>query len=268
MSSKHASHHKRGSRTSSTTHSKEDALEDIEFERMFRATDDLKPYYGEQAEFLMLILGRLGMRRGEVAHMREDWIDWRKKSIIIPYQQDCHKARDGNGICGACRQLAGQRAETRNSNMIDDWYRGLQDDDRIEPGHDVQPSEFYTSGDFEDRMWVAKTDAAAREVYFGFSARIELYIESFFDKYDAWPLSAQAINRRVNRVAEHTDGMTKEDVRPHSLRATAATHNAGRGLDMEGLMQHFGWANYTTARVYLARNPKNTARQLDSIHHN
>ena len=53
---------------------------------------------------------------------------------------------------------------------------------------------------------------------------------------------------------------------PAIVRATAATFHAGRGLEMHALMQHFGWAQASTAEVYLARNSQSTARQLDAVH--
>jgi len=196
-------------------------------------------YYGDQAKFLTLVLGRLGLRRGEVAHMRESWIDWRQEMIQIPYQQDCHGERQGDGPCGYCRQLAKQRTE-------------YNDDVTMQQA-------------LEER-WQAKTPAASRDVYFGFDARAQLHIRRFFDRFDCWTWSATAINRRIKKAADHADRLDPADIRPHALRATAATYHAARGLEMHALMQHFGWAQPQTAEVYLSRNGQNTARQLDAIH--
>lgn len=226
-------------RTGSTTHSKDDALDAIEFELLFEGASQLDDYYGIQAQFLVLVLGRLGLRRGEVAHIRESWIDWRNEMIHIPRQQDCHGERNGDGPCGHCRQLAEQRA-AHNEDI--------------------------TLADALSERWSAKTDAAEREVYFGFDARIRLFIERFFDRFDAWTWSPQAINRRIKKAAEAADRLERADIRPHSLRATAASYHAGRGLEMHSLMQYFGWAQPSTAKCYLARNGQNTARQLDAIH--
>lgn len=196
-------------------------------------------YYGDQATLCVLVLGRLGLRRGELAHMRESWVNWRQEMITVPLQQDCHGERDGNGICGACRQLAQQR---------------------VEHNDDV------TMAQAVDAQWQAKTPAAAREVYFGFDPRLRLHLDRFFDSYDGWRWSAGAITRRIKRAAELAEDLQADDVYPHSLRATAASYHAGRGLELLSLMQMMGWAQASTAERYLSRNSQNTARQLDSIH--
>lgn len=240
MSTNARGHHKSGHRQD-VTHSKEDALDDRDFELLLEGAGSMRDYYGIQSKFAVMVLGRLGLRRGELAHMRESWVDWRRQLICIPLQQDCHKGKDG-GICGYCRGLAEQRVHYADDDLEQD--------------------------EAEEWQWRAKTPAASREVYWGFDPRVELYMERFFDRFSAWEWSAQAINRRVKKAAENAPGLTREDVRPHSLRATAASHHAGRGLEMHALMQHFGWAQASTADCYLSRNSKNTARQLDSIHTN
>lgn len=221
-----------------TTHSREDALDDVEFERLFEGASSLEEYYAIQARFLVLVCGRLGLRRGEFAHIREDWIDWRNERIVIPRQTDCHGGKDG-GACGLCRQLARQRADHHDELTFEDALRDC---------------------------WSAKTDAAAREVYFGYDARLRLYIERFFDRFEGWVWSGMMVNRRLERAAEAAREIDPDDVRPHSLRATAATRFAGRGLSMHSLQQVMGWAQPQTAEVYLARDPESTARQLDAIH--
>jgi hypothetical protein len=68
-------------------------------------------------------------------------------------------------------------------------------------------------------MWVPKTAAAAREIYFGFDARLKLTIERYFesDAYERYEPSGTAINRRVKKAAELAPELNPEDVRPHSL---------------------------------------------------
>lgn len=220
-------------------HSKDDALDGREFELLLEGASRMDDYYAEQARFVILVLGRLGLRRGELAHLRSSWLDCRNEMVTIPYHEDCHGERDGDGICGYCRQLAEQR---------------------VKHNDDVSMQEAV------DDQWHAKTPAAARQVYYGFDARLRLHVERFLDNHDGWPLSAGAITRRVKRAAENAKELNPENVRPHALRATAATHHAGKGLEMHGLMQMMGWAQASTAEVYLSRNGQNTARQLDSIH--
>lgn len=225
--------------TNAVRHSKDDALDEREFELLLEGASRMDDYYGDQATFVILVLGRLGLRRGELTHMRESWVDWRQEMIQIPYHEPCHGERQGDGPCGYCVQLAKQRAEYNEEISVEQAL---------------------------DERWQAKTPAASRDVYFGFDPRVKLHIERFFDRFDSWTWCANAINRRVKKAAEHADELERGDVRPHSLRATAATTMAGRGLEMHALMQHFGWAQASTAEVYLARNSQSTARQLDAVH--
>lgn len=73
-----------GHRTSKVRHTKEDSLSDLEFEQLYNASFQLDPLTDLEARFVLLVGGRLGLRRGEIAHIRSDWIDWRKRRIDIP----------------------------------------------------------------------------------------------------------------------------------------------------------------------------------------
>lgn len=224
--------------STTVVHSKELALDEVEFELLFEGAQAMRDYYRCQAEFVVLVIGRLGLRRGELAHLTADWVNWQKEMIEIPRQQDCTKGKDG-GICGYCRKLAKQRAEWADSLPL---------------------------AQARDWQWLSKTDAAAREIYFGFSPRVKLWIERFVDRYGEWEWSVQTVNRRVERAAEHAERLSPADVGPHGLRATAATWHAGRGLEAHALCQLMGWANLGVAECYLSRSGENTARQLDAIH--
>lgn len=236
--------HAAGRSGSDITHSKEDALCERDFEVLLEAAAELAEsqyYYGPDPEFTIVALGRLGLRRGELAHLDESWIDWRRSMITIPRSQPCTKARDGDSVCGYCRQLARQRVAYADDLSMSEALKW---------------------------MWVPKTEAAAREIYFGFDTRVEMYVERYFDspEYDKYEPSSTAINRRVKKCAELADGLSPDHVRPHSLRATAATYHAGRGLELLALLQLMGWAQPQTAEVYISRSGENTARQLDAIH--
>jgi len=236
--------HASGRSGSDVHHSKEDALDDREFELPLEGARDLADspyYYDHDPVFVVMVLGRLGLRRGELAHLEEHWIDWRNEMIRIPDHERCTRSQDGDDPCGYCHQIARQRVE-------------ISDD--------------LTMSQALDWMWVPKTAAAAREIYFGFDARLKLAIERYFEssEYTRFEASGTAINRRVKKAAERAPELDPENVRPHSLRATAATYHAGRGLELLPLMQMMGWAQPATAEIYIGRSGVNTARQLDSIH--
>lgn len=235
--------HAAGRSGKTVRHSKEDALDDREFELLLQGARELSRsdyYYESDPVFVILMLGRLGLRRGELAHLHENWIDWRNEMIQIPTHHDCHKGESGD-TCGYCRQLARQRTEVSEELTMEDAIKW---------------------------MWVPKTDAASRDIYFGFDARVKLAIERYFENpnYKRFEASGSSINRRVKKSAELAPELSPSDIRPHSLRATAATYHAGRGLKLLPLMQMMGWAQPSTAEIYIGRNGTNTARALDSIH--
>lgn len=219
-------------------HSKQDALSAQEYERLVAGAQQLDGDDRIEALAAVCLLGRGGLRRGELAHLRTEWIDWTREMIQIPAYQPCEKGRHGE-VCGDCRQKAKQRVD-------------------------------YADGDLDlataaaDR-WRPKTPAAAREIYVGWDPRTMVALERFADRYDAWPLSSQGVARRVQWAAEAAAGLEADDVYPHALRATAATELAGRGLESHALLQYFGWSQLSTAQVYLGRSAGNTARQLDGL---
>ena len=224
-------HHKR---TSSVTHSKEKALDQREFELLYEGAQKIDGYRGLEAQFIVFVAGRLGLRAGEIAHMKEGWVDWREKLIQIPAHQPCTKGKDGS-MCGSCRQ------------QIQQCVR-VNDDVELE--------------DVEDNWWRPKTEAAVRGVPFGWSPRAELLMERFFDQFDRFERSYTAIGRRVKHAAEESPELNPEDVHPHCLRASAATLLAGKGLSAHTLCSMFGWVSMATAEVYLSRSSDNTKRAL------
>ncbi|MCU4743462.1 tyrosine-type recombinase/integrase [Natronoglomus mannanivorans] len=298
----------------STKHSKEFSLDEREFELFLEGCRALDDYRAQQAEFIAFVGGRLGLRAGEIAHIRESWIDWRRKMIVIPRHDPCDKGVDG-APCGYCRAQAKQyvgynqytlaearleliqqgalfgdldaqtHAELRavhearvDGEISAEEYEEFVDDclsvgnahaafDRIDDraealvdDHDV------TFDEAIGRAWSAKTDAAAREVPFDFDARAELVVERFFERFDQYPHSKTTINRRVSLAADHADGISREDVTPHGLRATAASLHAGRGLDVLAMQSFFGWVDISTARNYVKTSGTNTARALHQVH--
>lgn len=218
-------------------HTREDALTDLEFELLLDEAYDLEPMVDLETRFLLLVAGRLGLRRGEIAHMRREWVDWRKRRIEIPRLEPCNKGR-GGGPCGHCKMMARQ--------MVDHSDDGLTIDEALA------------------RRWSPKTPMAVRSVPFGFSGRVEIVLERYFDEFDQWMYVGNAINRRVNRVAEAVPDVGR--VTPHTLRATAANYHAGRGLDTLALQAMMGWSKPSTAQVYIAKNADNLDRKLQFAH--
>lgn len=213
-------------------HCKEDALTDYEFELLYEGAQRLPDeYYRLQSMFVVLVAGRLGLRRAEIAHMDGSWVDWDDKFISIPSYEDCD--------CGDCRQKAQQKAEC-NEEITEELEM--------------------------DCRWHPKTESGVRDVPFGFSSRVEVVVDRFFDKYDEYPLSVMSVTRRIERAVDNAEGLEDCRVYPHSLRATAATYHVGRGLSVPPLKSMLGWCDFETPDKYVQSNGKNTARELRNIH--
>lgn len=224
------------SRNHTVRHSREDALTDLEFERLLDESYRLKPMQDLEARFVLLVCGRLGLRRGELVHMTAEWVDWRKRRIDIPGFEPCRKGRSGDQ-CAHCKQMAQQMAD---HNEAADYDTALA------------------------RRWNPKTAMAERSVPFAFSGRVEIVLERYFDEFGQFMYTAQAANRRLNWLADRLDDVGR--VTPHTLRATAASYHAGRGLNTLSLQALMGWAQPSTARDYIASNADNLDRQLQFAH--
>lgn len=225
-------------RSHAVRHSKADALDEREFQLLLEGAAKLKPKNDIEARFIILVGGRLGLRRGEIAHLTDDWIDWRRNMIEIPRHDPCSRGRDYEQ-CATCRQHAQQKA-SNNSDMTFDETLDLQ--------------------------WESKTAEAARQVPFDFAPRVSLVIERYFEQWDTWMYSAQAINRRLEAAAEIAEEINADDIYPHCLRATAASYHAARGLDVIPLQSLMGWAQVSTAHNYVKSSGENTQRALRYTH--
>ena len=219
-------------RDDDTNHCREDALSVREFERAVEATYRLDDdYFAVEARMILFAAGRLGMRSGEIAHMSEEWIDWRREMIQIPKYERCHNGRDG-GICGHCRQAAKQMVEHND-------------------GLDLETA--------ESMMWGPKTEAGAREIPIDATKRAALALEEYFDRFDQFMASQSTIGRRVSRIAEAAQGLDVDSVYPHALRATCGSYWAARGLNSLNLKALMGWAEIDTALKYIESSGERTA---------
>lgn len=173
--------------------------------------------------------GRLGLRRGEIAHFSVAWLDWDRKLLRIPAFEPCD--------CGYCRRQA--RSEARTSDELS--YRNA------------------LAG-----RWHPKTTASARVIPFDVSLRVELFIEEFEERDEAFPKSTTTINRRLQEAVEQSDLTGR--VYPHCLRATAAIYHSYRGVTPVPLQGMMGWSDLTTAQKYIRISGIATARAIHKAH--
>jgi integrase len=214
-----------------TRHSHQDALDDEMFERLWSAAREFDEPFQSEASLILMAGGRLGMRAGEIAHMRESWLDRDRKQIEIPTHEPCD--------CGDCQDSARQSVDYR------------PDETNFE--------------DQLDRRWCPKTPTSARAIPYSFSERAEATVEAFFSQYDAYPHSRTSINRRVDRLLDAL-GLPRDYCYPHALRATAATHHAYSGLPAAALQSLMGWSKISTANKYIRLSGGATADALHEAH--
>lgn len=281
---------------STVTPTREKAIDEYDFEKLVDASYSLDHAQDIEARFILFVAGRLGLRRGELTHFDESWIDWRKRRIDIPEQQTCEKGRNG-GPCGHCRQMARQQTEHAlasaaeasalyHSDVADANARGEVELERelekaaervrlpvssilefagettvYETAYDNLYRVHYDDllEQVLDDQWTAKTVNAARQVPFSWCGRAEIVLERYFDEWSQWMYTGNAINRRLAWLCESVPDV---DVTPHALRGTAATHLAGKGLDVLQMTNMFGWSQLSTARSYIASSSDQLDTQL------
>lgn len=256
-------------------HAREDALTAREFERLVRASYELD-HEGRalQSRFAVFATGRLGLRGGELTHICSDWIDWADSVIHIPEHESCEKGQSGD-VCGYCRRRAEDLLTTNNLTVqeaIDaiefvadaEALGELDKDDLFDEALALRDEVNITYSDAIDQYWQPKTDQSVREIPFDFDVRIELCLETFFDRYDGWPRSKATLNRRINRLAEIAS--LEGNVYPHCLRASAASYHASREISAYSLMSIMGWSDIATARTYINASSEQANREIRSKH--
>lgn len=219
--------------------SSENTLTPREFELLLEGARKQEPKDDLITEFAIYVTGRLGLRVGELTHLRESWIDWENEWIEIPAYQPCERGKDG-GICGSCRLHAKQLAE---------WNEEINQEDA------------------EKLFWKAKTAKAARKVPFSFSDECKDVLERFFDELpvDRFTPSQPWVRRHIKTAAEDSE-LNNTKIRPHDLRATAANYHADTGLDVYALKHFMGWSRSGTAARYMRDSSERTKMVFEMFH--
>jgi len=219
-------------------HTTADALTEREFESLYDGALSISDdYQGQQARLLVLVTGRLGLRLGEVVHLREAWIDWEKDRTEIPGHQSCDQGIDGT-TCAYCWD--------RIAYIVDDYGK-----DRAT---------------IAENWWRPKTRACIRGVPFGWSPRAEIVLTRFFDRFDQFFLSTSGVSRRLKKAASVAPDLDSDRIYPGSLRATAAGYQAACGLNPIALQHLMGWINIGSAESHIAQSDEHTQRSLRDVH--
>lgn len=221
------------------TQTREKALTERQFERLLMGAMRFSdPEQAMETRAMLLIGGRLGLRPGEVTHLDASWVNRRREMLSIPDNDPCNKGR-GGGPCGYCRQAAQQQLKHDDSKEFENVI---------------------------ESYWNPKTDAAIRDIPYGWDQRITVAIEWLIDTHGGWPYSFSTLQRRLDTALEKADRLKPSDTSLHGLRGTAASYHAGRGLDSGPLQSMFGWSDLATAKNYIAVDGEMTARALGEVH--
>ena len=183
-------------------------------------------------------MGELGLRAGEVVHLKENWIDWVQNEIHIPEFDRCDFGEDG-GPCGYCKKQARQRAKKNDEISYEVALR--------------------------DR-WSPKGEFASREIWFGWDPSMVDLIDEYLLKYGHYPHSRASINRRVNKIAECCELVDKEEIYPHALRGHAAKYHAGKGMRAFQLKEFMGWSDVGGAMDYIKMASNDVKSELKRVH--
>ncbi|WP_281241173.1 tyrosine-type recombinase/integrase [Halopenitus malekzadehii] len=260
---------------SGRSHSRDDAITPRQWERMLRASYDIdNDEIALECRMLAVACGRLGLRAGEVTHLHEEWIDWNDGTIQIPSYWNCTKG-SGDEVCGYCRNRARDNLDSHNlteeeatdaivAHYDDATLESMTDDELLAEAQELREEVNVTLEAMLEKRWSPKTSTSARGIPFDFSARIELIVEQFFDRFDAYEKSFATVHRRIDRLADCAG--IESNVYPHALRATSASFHASRDISVHALMSIMGWADPGTARVYIQSNDEKAAHEIRSKH--
>ncbi|GAI15715.1 unnamed protein product, partial [marine sediment metagenome] len=165
-------------------------------------------------KFLLLMMGMLGLRIGEIIHMKKTWVDFEREMITIPPHEPCD--------CNYCIKCMKRKVKCKN----------------------ITPQEVMKE------CWKPKTEAGARSIPFGFDPEVREVLEKFMTKYKKCPLSVRQIQHRIRQLGELA-GLSP--MTSHALRAYAITKFAYDGVNTVTLQTVMGWNDLSTADTHIRR---------------
>lgn len=217
----------------------EDAPSPREYRSLLRAARDrVDEDFQLECLFIVRLTGELGLRAGELSHLKEHWVDFETQEIVIPSHEPCTKGQDG-GPCGYCKKRAEEAAQANNSVS---YEKSVVD------------------------RWKPKVEEGARRVWFGWNEDIFDLIDEYLSIHGEYPHSRVSVNRRVTRVADASDRVEKGDVYPAALRAHAAMLHAKKGVRAPHLKQYMGWSNVGPAMEYVDRASDDMLTEFKRAH--
>lgn len=224
---------------------KEDIPTPREYRALLRAAREKVDMKGEDTQefrlectFIIRVMGEVGLRGGELAHLSDEWVDYSQNIIEIPNFDRCEMGQDG-GACGYCKHQARLRSKKRDDTTYETALR---------------------------EYWQPKTESSARRIWFGWDEDLVEIIDEFLYKNDRYTGSRASVNRRIDRIAEACERVEKEDVYPNALRAHAAKFHSVRGMRAYHLKEFMGWSDVDGAMDYIKMSSSDIESELRRIH--
>lgn len=219
------------------------AKKDAPSERTYRelkraAQDGVSPEKRLECEFILRMMGELGLRSGEVVHLSENWVDFERLVIRIPEHDPCTSGKNETP-CGYCRQQARQIG---NDGGDRDYEKALLD------------------------RWEPKNADSSRNVWYGWNKELVDLVDEFFIEHDEFPLSRVSVNRRVKSIAKEARTVDESAIYPHALRGHAARFQARKGMRAFQLKKFMGWSDIGGAIDYIKMESEDVQSELRRVH--
>jgi hypothetical protein len=147
--------------------------------------------------YVLLSMGRLGLRPGELGHMHEDWIDWRRGEVNVPARDPC--------ACRECWKRASRRQERGDDRSLEAIVRA-------------------------DCWSPPEGERAARSLPFGWSRRLAAALDGVLGERPYLDADRPQIEALLREAAENAWDLDPEAVSPATLRATAGEFLATAGF--------------------------------------
>jgi helix-turn-helix protein len=183
------------------------------------AIDEPTPRETIENAFLLLAIGRLGLRPDTVAHLHEGWVDWRTGRIEVPVHEPC--------VCADCQgRVRAERSGAVSSDIV------------------------------ADDQWHPTSEAGARSVPFDWSKRVTAVLAEFFDHFDY--IHCEDIEGRITELTSVAPGIDPVRISPAALRRGAAVMFADLGYDAETLARVLGNQDVSSVEPILRRGVAST----------
>ncbi|MFT4947034.1 MAG: hypothetical protein ACI8TL_001272, partial [Natronomonas sp.] len=148
--------------------------------------------------YVILLMGRLGLRPEEVTHLHEDWIDWERGEVQVPARDPC-----GCRLCFA--EARRHKAETGTDSSVEELVA-------------------------ETRWAPPDGSAGARTIPFGWSRRLTAAIDGVLGQRPYLDIDEAGIEQILTAAAENAWELDTQSITADVLRASAGEFLATAGF--------------------------------------